>query len=78
MAKIKQHIMLSGGVIASMAMSDGGFQKFQDYGKSGKAVLSLTEDLTVVLSVTMHAIFCYGWWDSPQNVDEGWWLCKNR
>jgi hypothetical protein len=26
----------------------------------------------------MHAVFCYGWWDNPANLDDGYWLCKNR
>jgi hypothetical protein len=76
MAKLKERIMLSGGVIASMAMSDIEFQRFLAYGAAG-GVYSPTEDLSGEDPV-MHAVFCYGWWDNPQNVTDGWWLCKNR
>jgi hypothetical protein len=78
MAKVKERIMLSGGVIASMAMSDTAFQQFEAYGTKGNAVFTPNEDLAGALSVTMHAVFCYGWSDDPQNVEDGWWLCKNR
>uniref|UniRef100_A0A383WFV6 Peptidase C1A papain C-terminal domain-containing protein n=1 Tax=Tetradesmus obliquus TaxID=3088 RepID=A0A383WFV6_TETOB len=25
----------------------------------------------------MHAVFCYGWWDSPSTLGDGYWICKN-
>jgi hypothetical protein len=78
MAKAKERIMLSGGVITSMAMSSDAFQQFQAYGAAADAVYSVVEDLAGALPDTMHAVFCYGWSDNPQKVDEGWWLCKNR
>uniref|UniRef100_A0A383W290 Peptidase C1A papain C-terminal domain-containing protein n=1 Tax=Tetradesmus obliquus TaxID=3088 RepID=A0A383W290_TETOB len=77
MAKVKQRIMLSGGVITSMAMSDAAFQQFQAYAAAGDAVYSPSDDLASASSVIMHAIFCYGWWDNATNTEEGWWLCKN-
>ncbi|WIA38518.1 hypothetical protein OEZ86_001839 [Tetradesmus obliquus] len=76
MAKVKQRIMLSGGVIASMAMSDAAFRQFQTYGAAGDAVFAPNEDLAGN-PATMHAIFCYGWWDNPKDTVDGWWLCKN-
>uniref|UniRef100_A0A383WKQ7 Peptidase C1A papain C-terminal domain-containing protein n=1 Tax=Tetradesmus obliquus TaxID=3088 RepID=A0A383WKQ7_TETOB len=77
MAKVKERVMLSGGVIASMAMSDAAFQQFQAYGAEGDAVFAPPDDLASADTVTMHAIFCYGWWDNATNAEDGWWLCKN-
>ncbi|WIA38174.1 hypothetical protein OEZ86_001526 [Tetradesmus obliquus] len=77
MAMVKQSIMLSGGVIASMAMTDGAFEKLLSYGGKSDAVYAPFEDLARATTVTMHAIFCYGWWDNQQNAEDGWWLCKN-
>lgn len=70
--------MLSGGVFASMAMSDDAFNMFQAYGRKGDAVYAPSEDLAGAASVIMHAIFCYGWWDNATSSEDGWWLCKNR
>ncbi|WIA18237.1 hypothetical protein OEZ85_009706 [Tetradesmus obliquus] len=77
MAKVKQRIMLSGGVIASMAMSvDNALGQFRAYGAAGDAVFAPNEDLASA-EWTMHAIFCYGWRDNTSNAGDGWWLCKN-
>ncbi|WIA18232.1 hypothetical protein OEZ85_009701 [Tetradesmus obliquus] len=76
MAKVKERIMLSGGVIASMAMSDAAFQQFQAYGVAGDAVYAPPDDPASAVSV-MHAVFCYGWWDNATNTADGYWLCKN-
>jgi hypothetical protein len=80
MAEVKERIMLSGGVIASMAMSSDTFQQFEAYGTKGDAVFAPNEDLAgaPLSSLTMHAVFCYGWSDNPRSVEDGWWLCKNR
>lgn len=78
MAMVKHRIMLSGGVIASMAMSDDAFERFKTYGTQRDDVYSPFEDLARAVSAIMHAIFCYGWWDNPQDSADGWWLCKNR
>jgi hypothetical protein len=78
MADVKETIMLSGGVIASMALSLPAFGQFTQYVASAKRVFSPIEDLTTSPEVVMHAIFCYGWRDNPRNTEEGWWLCKNR
>jgi hypothetical protein len=79
MATAKERIMLSGGVMASMAMSEEAFKRFVAYNTTAGDVFSTYEDLSVVQrGITMHAVFCYGWWDNPNNTKDGWWLCKNR
>lgn len=73
--------MLSGGIFTSMAVSNTAFQQFVSYNaKARNAVFKTTEDLALTpnTEVTMHAVFCYGWWDNPSDVEDGWWLCKNR
>jgi hypothetical protein len=81
MAKVKERIMLSGGVFASMAMSVDALQQFASYKPSANSdgVVRIEEDLSSAGTATiMHAIFCYGWWDNSSDVKDGWWLCKNR
>jgi hypothetical protein len=80
MAKIKEQIMLTGGVFTSLAMSLNLFGDFVANKTSTNGIFSIIEDLQSVTanSVVMHAVFCYGWWDSPNNPDDGFWLCKNR
>jgi hypothetical protein len=81
MAAVKESIMLSGGVFASMALSAAAFKQFLDYkpksSNDSTSVLRVTENLSRVNPI-MHAIFCYGWWDNPRDLKDGWWLCKNR
>jgi hypothetical protein len=80
MARVKERIMLSGGVIASMAMSGRTFKQFLAFKGPVNAVVTSNESLagTAFGDVVMHAVFCYGWWDNPNNLEDGWWLCKNR
>jgi hypothetical protein len=80
MAKIKEQIMLNGGFITSMAMSAGAFTNFVANKTAANAVFAVAEDLrsTAVAVVAMHAVFCDGWWDNPRNVNDGYWICKNR
>jgi hypothetical protein len=80
MAKIKEQIMLNGGVITSMAMSAGAFTNFVANKTAANAVFAVSEDLRSAAPavVAMHAVFCYGWWDNPRNINDGYWLCKNR
>ncbi|KAF6257657.1 hypothetical protein COO60DRAFT_1695321 [Scenedesmus sp. NREL 46B-D3] len=77
MASAKELIMLSGGVLASMALSEGAFRRFGRYKASASGVFRIDEDLKDPKGAYMHAVFCYGWWDHPTNNEEGWWLCKN-
>ncbi|WIA15592.1 hypothetical protein OEZ85_002219 [Tetradesmus obliquus] len=78
--KVKSQIMLNGGVITSTAMSPAVFERFKAY-SSTDAVFETTEDLPPSRGVMapdvpyMHALFCYGWRDTPNG--EGHWLCKN-
>jgi hypothetical protein len=79
MAMIKERIMLSGGVITSIAMSGATFAQFESYKPSNDDVFKTTaesEDASRI--ATMHAVFCYGWWDNPRSTTDGYWLCKNR
>jgi hypothetical protein len=79
MAIAKKRIMLSGGVMASLAMSDETFKQFEAYDTPINGVFATDEDLSEVQGgVVMHAVFCYGWWDHPNDTEDGWWLCKNR
>jgi hypothetical protein len=74
-AKVKEQIMLNGGVTTSMALSLPDFQRFTNY-KEG--VFSAMGELHSGVEGIMHAVFCFGWWDSPQSSSDGYWLCKNR
>jgi hypothetical protein len=80
LARVKESIMLSGGFIASMAMSEEAtFPQFQTYTPGALASDVLRTDKVVTPErATMHAVFCYGWWDNPANDEDGYWLCKNR
>jgi hypothetical protein len=80
MAKVKEQIMLYGGVITSMAMSFRTFSDFVANTTSADGVFAASEDLTRTFQgdVLMHAVFCYGWWDNVANAEDGYWLCKNR
>jgi hypothetical protein len=80
--KIKSQIMLNGGVITLIAMSQAVFDHFKAYSNTA-AVFDTTEDLspsrsTGALDVAayMHALFCYGWRDTANG--NGHWLCKDR
>jgi hypothetical protein len=77
---MKEQIMLTGGVFTSMAMSLDAFTQFVAYTGSAGSVFSINEDLQLAAAsgVMMHAVFCYGWWDDPKNVEKGYWICKNR
>jgi hypothetical protein len=80
MAQVKEQIMLSGGVITSMGMSNAAFASFVNNRTGSNAVFASSEDLrrTDPTGVAMHAVFCYGWWDNPRDNRDGYWLCKNR
>jgi hypothetical protein len=79
MAKVKEQIMLNGGVITSLAMSNRAFDSFVNSMKSTNGAFNTAEDLTSAApqKVMMHAAFCYGWWDNPTKSDNGYWICKN-
>ncbi|WIA40756.1 hypothetical protein OEZ86_004437 [Tetradesmus obliquus] len=75
MAKVKEQIMLTGGVITSMALPWADFERFTGY-KQG--VFLAMNELQPGTEGVMHAVFCYGWWDDPRSSSDGYWLCKNR
>uniref|UniRef100_A0A383WER1 Peptidase C1A papain C-terminal domain-containing protein n=1 Tax=Tetradesmus obliquus TaxID=3088 RepID=A0A383WER1_TETOB len=79
MAKVKEQIMLTGGVLASMAMSPKAFASFVANKTAANGIFTTTEDARRLnpATTTMHAVFCYGWWDSPSALDDGYWICKN-
>jgi hypothetical protein len=80
MAKVKEQIMLNGGVITSMAMSQRAFDSFSSNATKAYGAFTTAEDLrrSAPDAVVMHAVFCYGWWDNPTKADDGYWICKNR
>ncbi|WIA24084.1 hypothetical protein OEZ85_013692 [Tetradesmus obliquus] len=82
MAKVKEQIMLHGGVMTSLAMTDGqngAFAAFVANKTAANGAFSVAEDLRFSApgGVAMHAVFCYGWWDNPIKSDDGYWICKN-
>uniref|UniRef100_A0A383W5T9 Peptidase C1A papain C-terminal domain-containing protein n=1 Tax=Tetradesmus obliquus TaxID=3088 RepID=A0A383W5T9_TETOB len=79
MPKMKEQIMLAGGVFTSMAMSKAAFGAFSNNITADNGVFNFTEDPRRLNpgNIIMHAVFCYGWWDNPANLDDGYWLCKN-
>ncbi|WIA33138.1 hypothetical protein OEZ86_006289 [Tetradesmus obliquus] len=79
MPKMKEQIMLAGGVFTSMAMSKAAFGAFSNNKTADNGVFNFTEDPRTLNpgNIIMHAVFCYGWWDNPANLDDGYWLCKN-
>jgi hypothetical protein len=80
MAKVKERIMLSGGVMTSIAMTDETYKQLQMYKPPSKTDAFTAPQIGADARsiTTMHAIFCYGWWDNPRNVEDGYWICKNR
>jgi hypothetical protein len=62
MAKVKEQIMLNGGVMTSMAMSNRAFDDFVKNVTSANGPFGAAEDLTLAApeGVSMHAAFCYG------------------
>lgn len=80
MAKVKEQIMLTGGVLTSMAMSSTVFTSFVANKTSAGGTFTALEDASRLdpATITMHAVFCYGWWDSPSTFNDGYWICKNR
>ncbi|WIA13890.1 hypothetical protein OEZ85_002462 [Tetradesmus obliquus] len=68
-AKVKQAIMLDGGVRTALA-SLPAFE-FLNCTTLHDADASASEE------PDWHAAFCYGWRDAANNTGEGWWLCKN-
>lgn len=52
MAQVKEHIMLSGGVMTSMAMSKGVFTQFVRYNPAGNAVITASEDFIAPSSLS--------------------------
>jgi hypothetical protein len=80
MARIKEQIMLNGGVFASMAMSPAAFRRFAEYKTAANGVFTADEDARAIgkEDLVMHAVFCYGWQDNARVVGDGYWICKNR
>lgn len=71
--------MLNGGVITSLALSNNAFSAFVENKTSSNGVFGVAEDLrdTARGDLSMHAVFCYGWWDNMSDANDGYWLCKN-
>lgn len=78
MALVKEQIMLNGGVFTSMALGESDFLRFVDFKAAADGVFTAAQDIPTGANGRMHAVFCYGWWDSPRSVSDGYWLCKNR
>jgi hypothetical protein len=74
-ARIKEQIMLSGGVMTSVAMSSRGAnnRKFLSYVGGVLNGTDRVEDVDWFL-----ALFCYGWQDNARDRGGGHRLCKNR
>jgi hypothetical protein len=72
--------MLTGGVMTSAALSPDTFDAFVANRTAANGVFSANEDVRMIAQqdMVMHAVFCYGWWDNPRTLDDGYWLCKNR
>jgi hypothetical protein len=79
-AQAREQIMLTGGVLTSMAMSRATFNQFEQNRTTANGVFTVNEDVLRVApgDVFMHAVFCYGWWDNPRALNDGYWICKNR
>ncbi|WIA16022.1 hypothetical protein OEZ85_012754 [Tetradesmus obliquus] len=79
MAMVKERIMLSGGVMTSIAMTDETYKQFEQYSsRLTKDIITAPQPGADENSIAaMHAVFCYGWWDNPRNNEDGYWLCKN-
>uniref|UniRef100_A0A383WEQ7 Peptidase C1A papain C-terminal domain-containing protein n=1 Tax=Tetradesmus obliquus TaxID=3088 RepID=A0A383WEQ7_TETOB len=78
MAKVKEQIMLTGGVLTSMALSEATFDCFATSTTAASGTFSATEEASRLGgTAVMHAVFCYGWWDNPRSVGDGYWMCKN-
>jgi hypothetical protein len=79
-ARAKEQIMLTGGVMTSIAMSSSRFMDFVANRTAANGVFSANENVRVAAQqdVVMHAVFCCGWWDNPQNPGDGYWICNNR
>lgn len=69
-AKVKQAIILNGGVLTALAILPA----------FGNLKCSTTYDVELKADEEpdWHAAFCYGWEDASNNTGDGWWLCKNR
>jgi hypothetical protein len=80
MARAKEQIMLTGGVMTSMAMSQTTFKSFVENRTGTNGIFAANEDVRVIASAPsfMHAVFCYGWRDNPRVAGDGYWICKNR
>ncbi|WIA14333.1 hypothetical protein OEZ85_002863 [Tetradesmus obliquus] len=79
MARVKEQIMLTGGVFTSTAMSPTAFSSFLANKTAASGIFTTSEDASRLdpATITMHAVFCYGWWDSPSTLGDGYWICKN-
>jgi hypothetical protein len=71
-ARIKQQIVLRGGVLTSLAI----LPTFEAY--IGAAASRIVDGEVPQDDTRWHAVFCYGYADDPRNNGEGYWLCKNR
>jgi hypothetical protein len=72
--------MLTGGVMTSIAMSAATFKNFVANKTAASGAFTANEDVRMAAQqdVMMHAVFCYGWWDNPRTLGDGYWICKNR
>ncbi|WIA11714.1 hypothetical protein OEZ85_011810 [Tetradesmus obliquus] len=78
MAQVKQQIMLTGGVLTSLTMSEPTFRRFDKYNSATAFDADETLEEVADTNIYRHAVFCYGWWDNPRDASDGYWLCKNR
>lgn len=69
MGRIKQQMLLHGGVLTSMVV----LRDFETYPSAGGGdVYSSSARVGASAGVNLHAVFCYGWNDTG-----AFWLCKN-
>jgi hypothetical protein len=80
MARVKEQMMLTGGVFTSLAMSATSFDRFVANKTGANGAFTTTDDARKLgpANSIMHAVFCYGWWDNPNTLGDGYWICKNR
>jgi hypothetical protein len=71
LARIKQQIILDGGVLTSLGISPA----FESYTATSRVI---DGDIPENEVPNWHAVFCYGYTDNPRGIGEGHWLCKNR
>jgi hypothetical protein len=69
-AKMKQAIMLNGGVLTALAR----LPAFDNL----NCTTPYDAEAPADEPLDWHAVFCYGWADALNKTGEGYWICKNR